>query len=348
MPVTWTEYLNVPDAGRRYFQCRLLCRESFSQQRGNIQRVIEATSPKVVACLGAGVLNDIPYRLLIQSGATIHLVDWLTGSIQEGIRLSLIEVDEDGQPSCIYCEPTVTDPRQHCTWYQRSTESTSQVCDHFVPCPGDPLTCAAFAAGKLPAIHCSDVTAGYAGEFGRRLSGALQGVRSWEQAFSKAIRVADRLRNHRVALPISESSVDLVTSSMVVSQFVHEPYTFFSCRTAEVLGPPKHEDEDRLRPMMRRLCSTLFRHQVQGHCEEIARILTPNGLCYMSFELFHGIPQSRTWHLVEGVANVLEVLNRFFFFNFDHVTESDSLTRFRAKDETSLVFSVVLESKKQS
>ena len=85
-------------------------REAFEEQRTNITPVFEAKSPKVIACLGAGVLNDIPYDLFVRSGARVHLVDWMPSSIEAGIDRSIIDVGENGCPRCAYCDPSVECP----------------------------------------------------------------------------------------------------------------------------------------------------------------------------------------------------------------------------------------------
>ena len=82
MSVTWNEYLSVPDTDTQYTECFQRCRNSFKLHRENIRSLVERTFPGVVACLGAGVLNDIPYDTLVKSCTTIHLVDWLAGRFQ--------------------------------------------------------------------------------------------------------------------------------------------------------------------------------------------------------------------------------------------------------------------------
>ncbi len=72
MPVTWEEYLTVPDAAAKFGECRRRCQASFLEQRQRIQRLIEATKSKTIACLGAGGLNDIPYATLIRSGRPLN------------------------------------------------------------------------------------------------------------------------------------------------------------------------------------------------------------------------------------------------------------------------------------
>ncbi len=341
MAINWTDYLGAPGGLSQHSECRQRCRGSYKQQRKNIQRLIEAMNPRVVACLGAGVLNDIPYRELVQSGARIHLVDWVPGSIDVGIQLSILR--DDGVPHCIFCHSSVTCPQKYCSQYR--TSSTGTVCDRFVPSPDKPLRCLAFQKGECPEIYYQDVTSGYANEFGRRVLGELGKVRSWRQAFRRATQLSKRMRSHRSLLPIADSSVHLVTSSMLLSQFEHEPYGYFSYRAAELLGPPKANEEKRILPSMELLRSTLFLGQIERHFQEIDRILAPDGRCYVSFEIFHSLPDSSSWFLVKGVPKVVELLERYFFFNFDIIPEKETVTRFQTENQPSLVCSFVLESK---
>ena len=66
---------------------------------GLLRRSAKQIPPRSVACLGAGVLSDIPYRRLIECGGAVHLVDWLPGVCQSGIKHSIIEIGDDN-PAC--------------------------------------------------------------------------------------------------------------------------------------------------------------------------------------------------------------------------------------------------------
>lgn len=342
MPVTWDEYLKVSNACDAFHECCRRCRPALEQHRRNIQYAVEVTRPKTVACLGAGALNDIPYELMVQSGASIHLVDWVPGSIDAGIDLSIIQTGDDGKPRCIYCNPAIDCAQTYCRHYEQPSTSTSTVCRNFVPTPGPPLRCAAFEKGDQPSVHYEDVTAGYATEFGREILAELHHVRSWKQAFARALALANRIGRHRTRTTIADSSVQLVTSSMVVSQFDHEPYEYFAQRAADMLGPPTAAEERQLLPAMEALHEVLLRRQVEQHCDEIRRILEPGGYCYMSFEMFHVVPAAAQWFLVEGMPRALEIVGRHFLFNFDIIPQHQPMTRFQTGDTPSLVFSFML------
>ncbi len=227
---------------------------------------------------------------------------------------------------------------------QRSGALVSAVCDRFELSQCEPPTCVAFVKGESPSVLYEDVTGGYASEFGRRLLRELRDARTWERVFSKATKLAGRIKPTG-RLSIDDASVDLVTSSMLVSQFAHEPYNFFASQTAERLGPPTPKQQTNLLPAMEKLRSALFTHQVQRHLDEIRRILSPGGMCYLSFEVFSTVPQSHQWFMVEGVPKVMEAAGNRFHFNFDMIPENKSIAQFPTHDGCSLTLCVVMESK---
>ena len=96
---------------------------------------------------------------------------------------------------------------------------------------------------------------------------------------------------------------------------------------------------------MERLRSILLINQVERHCEEICRLLAPGGVCYMSFEMFRAVPGGAGWFLVEGMPRVLEIVGRYFHFDFDRIGEEDCLARFETEAEPSLTNSFVLKPK---
>ncbi len=344
----WDAYLAGRSATQTYRECRSCCAPAFAHQRALIRRIVERTKPRVVACLGAGVLNDIPYRTLLGSGARLHLIDWLPGAIEAGIALSIIATDEAGGPHCAYCALAGDRARECCSNFHRSGAASSAVCDRFVPTPGDPPACDAFEIGSWPQVHVEDVTGGYASAFALGLGPELRGVTNWKQAFARANALARRIgrpARRRQRLNIADASVDLVTSSMLLTQFEHEPYDYFAKQVARLIGPPGTVDEGRLNRTMARLRDALVDQQVEEHCLEIRRILAPGGRVFMSFELFHIDPEQTDWFLVREMHRSLSALDRHFRFNFDLIGEGESLTRFQSRRAPSVVLALVLEAK---
>lgn len=344
----WDAYLAGRGAAQTYRECRSCCAPAFAQQRALIRRIVERTKPRVVACLGAGVLNDIPYRTLWGSGARLHLVDWLPGAIEAGVALSIIATDETAGAHCAYCALGGDRAREYCTNFHRSGPAPSAVCDRFVPTPGDPPACDAFEIGSWPQVHVEDVTGGYASAFALGLGPELRGVTTWKQAFARANALARRIgrpARRRQRLSIADASVDLVTSSMLLTQFEHEPYDYFTKQVARLIGLPGAGDEKRLNRAMARLRDALVDQQVEEHCLEIRRILAPGGRVFMSFELFHIDPEGTDWFLVREMQRSLSTLDRHFRFNFDIIGEGESLTRFQSRRAPSVVLALVLEAK---
>lgn len=347
MSISWEAYLTPPQTPELYAACRQSCGAAFDRQRENIRRVFAAASPSAVACLGAGALNDIPYREFLSAGATVHLVDWLPGSVDAGLKLSIIERGEDGRPRCMYCNPAVSCPERYCRHFRHpGGPAPAGVCDRFTPGQHEPLHCVAFERGDLPAAYYADVTAGYASDFGRSVSDDLCQIRSWKQAFARARTLAGRARRYRRTLSIPDNAVQMATSSMVMSQFEHEPYGYFSRQVAARLGPPSPAEEEQLQPVMERFRTSLLDDQIERHCEELDRILAPGGRCYFSSEAFHWHAERGQWLAVEGMPKMLETLGRRFAFNFDLIPEMESFSRFKVDGGESLVGSFVLESKK--
>jgi hypothetical protein len=167
-------------------------------------------------------------------------------------------------------------------------------------------------------------------------------VTTWRQAFKRATALAQRLRGQRSALSIPDRSVDLIISSMVLSQFEHEPYDYFATQVAGLLGEPSAHEKTHLRPVMEKLRSMLLFNQIEGHCAEIARMLTPNGRCFLAFELFHRAADDRHWHMASEMHGALQQIARHFAFDFDGIPEPVVDTRFEAMSGRSAVYHFLL------
>ena len=103
MITNWDEYRRVPNPERTYVERFLAGRDSYARQREILSNMVGKLRPKRVACLGAGVLNDIPLAELVEAGASLTLVDWLPGAIDAGLRLSIVDVKHPDDPACLVC-----------------------------------------------------------------------------------------------------------------------------------------------------------------------------------------------------------------------------------------------------
>lgn len=347
MLTSWNDYLSLPDPEAVFDECHRRYRGAFSRQREIIARIAEATRPKTVACLGAGLLNDIPYRRLVRAGATVHLVDWLPGIAQAGVARSIIERGENGDPACVYCVLGDDLARAHCRRFTPPASPAAGVCGQFRPAPEPPLVCLSFDKGEQPGCHAEDATGGYAIAFAAEVRDRLDGARTWKKAFAGAATAAKAARRRYTPLSIADASVDLVTSSMLISQFEHEPYRYFSRQAAKRLGAPAPGEARRLAPAMDSLRTALIGDQIERHCDEIERILAPGGRCFMSFEVFQYSPAGGRWFLVEEMHAALARLARRFDFDFDLIGEADMVLRSHTAEDPALVYAFVLAAKRR-
>ena len=344
MVTTWQQYLRVPDAGRAYGQCQRLRESAFASLRDCLRRVVTATRPKSVACLGAGVLNDIPYWTLVHGGAGLHLVDWLPGIVESGIARSVIRREGENAPRCVYCTLGDQISGDYCSRY--AAHSSRLVCKRYEPVAGDPPSCAAFERGSEPRILQQDVTAGYATAFGTAVPAILDDARSWRQALRRASALARRAEGGRTNLDIADGTIDLVVSSLVISQFESEPYGYFSKQAAERLGRPSRSEKSRLQRPLENLRSHLLRTQIDRHFDEIDRILAPTGQCFLSFEMFHSDGRDEQWFLVNEMLSALGILGRRYDFDFNFLAPRDSVVQYQGTNGSSVVYAFLLRPKK--
>lgn len=345
MPTAWDEYLQPPEAAQDLARCYRDCRGAFEAQRRIIQRIFVATAPKTIVCMGAGLLNDIPFRSFVRSGATLHLVDWVPGIIDTGIARSAIDSGPGGLPDCVFCALDGSRAREYCRGFKSSGEDGAHVCDSFEPLAGNNKMCAAYARGEEPSTYDDDATGDTAAAFARAIPSELDAAKSWREAFSRALTLARRVKRHHLSLGIPDNVADLAISSMLISQFSFEPYEFFSKCAADRLGPPHDKEERRLHGRMEELRSILFTSAVEHHAQEVARLLGPEGRWFVSFELFHRRPDGQGWFLVEDMHKVLAMLARRFDFDFDPFSDGDFSFTYGGEERKSVVVCFLAKAK---
>ncbi len=98
---------------------------------------------------------------------------------------------------------------------------------------------------------------------------------------------------------------------------------------------------------MEKLRTSLVTTQTEKHCDEIERILAPDGRCFVSFELFHRGTADEDWFLVGEMQDALRLLARRFSFDFDILPENALITRFEHDAGASQVLSLVLARKRR-
>ena len=161
------------------------------------------------------------------------------------------------------------------------------------------------------------MTQGYSAHFAEDADAILAHAGRPRQAVKQAVRRAKRPWA-RATLPIEDGTVDLVTSSMVASQFDFEPFTYFIKELVRTYGMEEVRRVAKdLSVLEEDLRDTLLVEQMQGHCEEIVRLLRPDGRVYFSMEILHQPGEGGNWFQPKIVPKILDVLNRFFFYDVE-------------------------------
>lgn len=344
MITAWHDYLTAADPEELARAGAFRAGRGLKPLRETIARAIGEFKPSAIACLGAGLLNDLPYRRMIEAGAAIYLVDWVPALIEGGLAHTIIRRDAAGGLHCIYCSLADAAARRYCRSYGR-TAGRDGVCARFRAEGDDPPRCASFRRGERPIVAGADVTAGYACAFGEQIAAELAGVGSWREALRRALALAKRARGERRSVPVPAEGCDLVVSSLLLSQFEFEPYGYFAKQAANLLGAPSARDERRLRPQLERLRDELLFDQIARHCEEIERLLAPEGRCCMAFELFQQEPGEARWFLVPQMHQALLLIAERFEFDLDRLAAEQTLLRLTAAAGPALVLCLMLKRK---
>ncbi|MBC8287898.1 MAG: hypothetical protein H8E42_10545 [Nitrospinae bacterium] len=337
----WENYLTPIG---KFEACRSNCLGSFFPQRKKIHNLFEILSPRSVLCMGSGYLNDIPIEDFLKAGASIYLVDWAKNISREAYCKDIVAKEEGGYNCCI---SKAKDPQKYCqNFVTQKLFRNQNVCAGFKASAEAPSLCASFEFNSEPSFLEEDVTQGKASAFAARISSMLPEAKSPKAVFKNALKEVNRLKNHSQALPVEDHSIDLVTSSMVVSQFEHEPYGFMTQMLMEKFGKETlAEMEKNLNPYMEKLRDALFLLLAEGHFQEIHRVLTENGRAYFSLENFHWDMITDRWFQVRNFSATLEIMEKYFWFDFDTLPGSFIADRVGIMGDECIVQTYVLEPK---
>ena len=339
----WQQYLSVATGPQEFLLSRARCAAALVRQRQHIARLVDALEPENVTCLGAGYLNDIPVERLFTPTRQTVLVDWLSGATVQGIRGQLLNTGPNDQPACLFCDHDAA--AQYCDGFRAPVAVTARVCSAYMPADGPVTSCGSYAPGIKPLHLTADVTAGIASAFATRVAPLMAQCRSAAQAFERAGKIAERLRPDSEFIPLASASQQLITSSMVASQFDYEPYTYFATQLERRFGREQLlSQSDRLVPMMRDLRRILFRKQLEGHLREVYRLLDKTiGRFYFSVELFRAeLPQMDHYYVVPDMGQALDMLDRWFMFEFESIPIDQTLVQEPMGDGTSIIQNYVL------
>lgn len=339
--LNWEDYLQAPLDPEMLSNCSMRSELMLQEQRGILRHLAEVLQPRRVACLGSGYLNDIPIDALVP-GRELYLVDWIPAISEAGIVNRLI-TEGDGSYACLLCDERC-DPKQYCEAYSGTSESRNMICGNFQPVEEPTLHCASYIPGPEFHFIISDVTLGRADWFGKRAHQWVHQAKTPQQAVKKAISECRRYHGLDATLPIPTGGIDLVTSSLVISQFDHEPYGYFSKVLRQHFSGPRLASRIALlEPLIEQLRSELFAIQVEAHIQELYRIVEKrHGRVYLSVETFRSVPGEDQFFLVHDIPQALEVMGEYFHFDYNLLPPEQSLRISPSGEGNSLVQGFVL------
>jgi hypothetical protein len=301
---------------------------AFARQRENIGKLCHILRPRAVVCMGAGYLNDIPEDDFVAIGAELFFVEWINGISERAFQHDLVRQIEN-RFACLVCRCS-GEPQKYCGNYRKRHSRSflappkdgGDYCDNFSPAqPNVTPLCANFAPGEFPHFVHADVTQGIAEHFAREVPGILQRAQNPRQAFRRAIQASEHPGGNKL-LPLADHSVDFITSSIVVSQFDFEPYTYFVrnllLRFGRQLAGRRIEELETLEKTLR---DNLFHAQVEGHCREMLRLLKRQGRVYFSIESLHKDKPTDPWFHVEVASKAMGIIGKHFYFDLESLPE---------------------------
>jgi len=302
---------------------------AFAAQKENIGKVCSILHPGTIVCMGAGFLNDIPVDDFIAINADIYFAEWIDGITRRAFHYDLVKQIAD-RFICLACKCS-GDPKKYCENYfvenrnsdaALSARRNNDHCDNFLPVENNAGPCCAnYAAGEFPCFLQADVTQGVAQHFALQVPDILRRADKPRQAFGYAIHASSQ-PGTRALLPLSDHSIDFITSSMVASQFDFEPYTYFIRSLFRRFGQEAVEQNfGTLNPLAEALRDNLFLTQMEGHCQEMLRLLKPDGRIYFSIEMLHAGNSSDPYFLAEVSCKAMGIIGRYFYFDLQTLPE---------------------------
>lgn len=297
----------------------------FSDHKENISSMIHSLSPRSVAVLGSGYLNDIPLDDLVEEGRKIYLVDWVDNVSEVGVSRSIVCKGKGDGYNCLFCKKSTGE--EYCLNFTGEFKEEG-VCTGFESVEEPFITCKNYEPAKEPSFIKADITGGVAQSFAEKIERNIASCKTAKNAFLKAIAILEKYKY--MPIPVENDSIDLVTSSMVMSQFDFEPYTYFSKLLQREFGREDLEKHSsKLVPLMEKMRTRLFMLQVESHVKEMYRIVKKDNKArvYVSTELFRSYQSDDVFFLVQDMPKALEILGKYFLFYFDNLLESKVLRK---------------------
>ncbi len=319
----WDSYLSNSYTPQQVENRRTQDWENFQHQRRLIDTVVSQQHPQSIAIMGAGFLNDIPLDSLVGEASSLYFLDWLSEPVKIGLSRSIIAKTENTY-KCLFCRKG--SGALYCRNFTGEFVEEG-VCTGFEKIAEPYLGCRNYETGEQPSIIRTDLTGNIARSFASKIEKNISSYKSPKDAFVKALRILANIKP--ASIPVEKNSMDLVTSSMIISQFEFEPYGYFATLLERRFGRDEIiRNQKILTPLMEDLRARLFIAQVDAHLKEMKRIARKDGQArlYLSAELLRSEEDRVRHFLVQGMARVLEIIGTYFDFSFEYFDESTMLT----------------------
>lgn len=300
-------------------------KQGFSHHRETIARMVEMLEPRSVVVLGSGFLNDVPVTDIVENSLDIYFVDWIEDISQLGMSRSIIQKDDGGSYSCLFCCNCTGS--EFCSNFAGVIEGKN-VCSEFRPVEESFNACENYHPASQPKFIKADITAGVGRSFSTKIEKRLDNCKTVKEAILKASAFTDNFDYQPI--PVETNSVELATSSMVLSQFDFEPYSYFTNLLVNRFGIEEiKRHEAKLTPLLETLRDKLFIAQVEAHIKEMYRIIKKDlkPRIYLSAELFHSFPGTDQYFLVNHMPKALDIIGKYFFFDFNQPFPDEALIK---------------------
>lgn len=300
-------------------------KQGFSHHREAIAHLIELLAPDSVAILGSGFLNDVPVSDIVRESRDIYFVDWIENISQLGMSRSIIQKDDGGSCNCLFCCNCAG--TEFCGSFSGVIEGKN-VCSEFQAADESFPACKNYQPASQPNFIKADITAGVGRSFSEKIEKRLNNCKTVKEAILKASAITDNFDYQ--AIPIETDSIELATSSMVLSQFDFEPYSYFTNLLINRFGSEEiKRHESKLTLLLETLRDKLFIAQVESHVKEMYRIIKKDlkPRIYLSAELFHSYPGTDRYFLVHHMPKALEIISKYFYFDFNQPFPEDALVK---------------------
>lgn len=339
----WNSYLKNCNTDKTLQEGFFLCEQAFSDHKEIISRLVNTLSPNTIAILGSGYLNDIPLGDLVENNRKLYLVDWIDNISKVGVSKSIVCKDEIDGHNCLFCVKNTA--KQYCNNFTGEFLEKS-VCTGFEPVDEPFITCKNYEPASEPSFIKADITGGISRDFASKIRSNITSCKTPKNAFLKALSLSDKLKHE--PMPVEDNSIELVTSSMVLSQFDVEPYGYFSTLLEKQYGCDEiAKQESKLMPLMERLRTKLFILQVESHIKEMYRIVKKDkkSRIYVSAELFRSYPDVDQFFVVQDMPKAMEIMDKYFFYEFGDLLEGKVLRKAQLGNGVSITQSFVLAPK---